>query len=994
MNTILAPKILINKEFQASAISPEIAALNFVEIPENFDLDNSEAAELLFYNLGKEDRRNDGRLIDKYNHVAKNLGSGGWWCGTMNPDGTASKWGCFKPNNPRTGKDGKILKYEHPPKTNTQPFFLKVDRRHWEKIAVNAGLEPPELEGLPDESIPFEFWSWAIATKKLPIIITEGAKKTASLLSAGFCAVGLSGINAGYRQPRTEGAKKKMGDAFLIDELKPFVQKGREISFCFDNDQKVSTKTNLKWAVAKMGTLFKGCKKSVLAWFEYPELKGIDDFIFAKGEAELQRIWDERFQDTEMPAGQRRSKDDWAIAKWEKALNLPTKAEELKALYEEKTGETQPNITSRPPIQGDELKQYFEHSRVEAKTSTPIAPVVTYIEAKNPDEPYEGNGNGAIAKTSTPLEKPKRERTRVYGGSKNLNFSELCYFIKGELSHRLAYNQMRFDVLLDGKSFKHSDEPREWFFDNFGETANAGDILSRIAYEAKMNTFDPVVEDLMRCHKEAKRVPITNIAARYFGQDPDAFEDKDQKRNARIFNKCFELWLIAAVARQMQTADHLDDDAYTGCKVDNVLVLQGGQGAKKSTFFKTLAKHYFNESISDIQKNDSLLALHSSWIIELAEIDGITSKKDAASLKHYLTIGVDQFRVPYGRRSENHPRRSVFCGTVNPSRFLVDDENRRFWVIPVVGGLDNEMLKEERDGIWASAVDAYLAGQKWWLTAEEELELKAVTLDFTEQDLWQEPIEAYIEHKSCVNTNDILMNVFQFPLKDCGRRDQMRVTKILNRLGWTKEGKGYGASSPKMVNVRFNPDLEKFPDNSKHYSSGAKNSKKVGRSDQQSQKADGIKEVPDPTFDPTFGRSDQYQNGTTDPTSKKTTVQRGSVGSKVGNAETFAQNELQGSRSDLSNLLPENFSNPARHVNSKNVNPDRPPLAPIPEKYQRAGFIFAIGQKVRRKGISEVLTIALYPDQGGDFAAKRYFCRDQSGELIEIKQSELEKIGG
>lgn len=360
MNTILAPKTLINKEFHASAISPEIAALNFVEIPENFDLDNSEAAELLLYNLDKGDRRNDGRLIDKYNHIAKNLGSGGWWCGTLNPDGTESRWGCFKPNNPRTGKDGKILKYEHPPKTNTQPFYLKVDRRHWEKIAVNAGLEPPDLEGLPDESIPHEFWSWVISKPELPIIITEGAKKTASLLSAGFCAVGLSGIWNGIRNPINEATDEKTGEHYLVPELAAIAQKGREFTFCFDNDEKPKTKAAVNKAIAKTAELLTkqtGCKSyGVMKWAD-PDLKGIDDVHAAKGEPELWRIYDERTKKKIVisKSEEQRAKEKLAIAA---------------AILE---------------ANGDRLENYLP--KVEARTSTPLQPVVTYLDAEDPDAP-------------------------------------------------------------------------------------------------------------------------------------------------------------------------------------------------------------------------------------------------------------------------------------------------------------------------------------------------------------------------------------------------------------------------------------------------------------------------------------------------------------------------------------------------------------------------------------------------------------------------------
>lgn len=361
---ILAPRNVINQELQASAIAPEIAKLNFVEIPENFDIDNNEAAELLLYGLDNKDRRNDGRLNEKYNHIAQNLGAGGWWCGTLNPDGTPSQWGCFKSNNPRKDRDGKIIKYETPPKVPTQPFFLKIDSLHWQKIAVNAGLETPDLEGLPDESIPHEFWSWVQAKPEMPIVITEGAKKTAALLSVGVCAVGLSGIWNGIRNPIDPVKGEKSGDHVLVPELLAIAQKGREFTFCFDNDPKESTQKAVHMAMGKTAALLS--KQTKVKYFyevrwedDYPDIKGIDDLIAQQGEPEFWRIYDHRPQ--------------------RKIIVIKSKEEREQEKLEIARAVLEAN--------GDRLENYLENGKVEAKTSTPLQPVVTYLEAEDPDAP-------------------------------------------------------------------------------------------------------------------------------------------------------------------------------------------------------------------------------------------------------------------------------------------------------------------------------------------------------------------------------------------------------------------------------------------------------------------------------------------------------------------------------------------------------------------------------------------------------------------------------
>ncbi|WP_024547134.1 VapE domain-containing protein [Picosynechococcus sp. NKBG15041c] len=419
-----------------------------------------------------------------------------------------------------------------------------------------------------------------------------------------------------------------------------------------------------------------------------------------------------------------------------------------------------------------------------------------------PDRPIE-------AETTTPLTTPKPETRRIYGGTKNLNYAELFEFIQSEMAHRLSFDTMRKEMLLDGKLFRVADELRAWFFDEYGETASENDIYKAMVYFAKKNSFDPVVEDLRRCHREAQRVPIHNLAARYFGQDPEKYADEADKRKAWMYNRCIEMWLISAVARQLETEGKEADSTYLGCQADYTLVLQGGQGRGKSTWFKTLSQIYFNDSISEIQSTNSLMALHGNWIIELAEIDGITSKKDAASLKHYLTVRQDEFRAPYERKTQKHNRRSVFCGTVNPSRFLMDDENRRFWTVPITGDIDNALLTQERDGIWAAAMDAYFAGARWYPDETEKAILKAIAMDFTEQDPWLEDVEAWLSWHSYANTKEILEEVFKLEPKEQGQRELRRLNKILNQLGYTEERRI--RKEGRQIRVKVNPEKNNAP---------------------------------------------------------------------------------------------------------------------------------------------------------------------------------------
>ncbi len=277
-----------------SAIHPEIAAINFKSLHQTLDWEH-EAWEYLMYS-DKLPRTNTGRLsnamISKYAHIE----DGGWWCDAgVNPksfanlqpgDKPARKlWGCYKPNNPRqkADKPGKFIKYEHPPKTELSIFLLDVPDDIAECIYEKFGVEPSEC----DRTSGFWYCVWK---HNLPVTITEGAKKAASLLSQGHPAIGLPGIYAGYRSKDENREKMK---ARLMDELAVFATPEREISFCFDYETRTETQRNIEIAISRTGRLLEeqGARVSVVT-LPGPN-KGVDDLIAVMGPLAYEKAYSE-----------------------------------------------------------------------------------------------------------------------------------------------------------------------------------------------------------------------------------------------------------------------------------------------------------------------------------------------------------------------------------------------------------------------------------------------------------------------------------------------------------------------------------------------------------------------------------------------------------------------------------------------------------------------------------------------------------------------------
>jgi hypothetical protein len=230
----------------------------------------------------------------------------GWWASGIDilAGGEPSQWGCYKPDKPRLSTEKlKPIKYEHPAKTPTEIFALKVSDHIWQAIGDKYGIAPYCLLPIKDTDTPplisnlsdtpgVTFWAWVLDNPSIALLITEGAKKAGSLLSAGYVAIALPGIYSGFRQDKEWG--NAIGLPYLIPQLLPFCGGGREVVFCFDQDSKPKTIKNVRRAIEKTGKLltYKGCKVSVARWSPY--WKGCDDFIASQGVESFNQVFSER----------------------------------------------------------------------------------------------------------------------------------------------------------------------------------------------------------------------------------------------------------------------------------------------------------------------------------------------------------------------------------------------------------------------------------------------------------------------------------------------------------------------------------------------------------------------------------------------------------------------------------------------------------------------------------------------------------------------------
>ena len=174
-----------------------------------------------------------------------------------------------------------------------------------------------------------------------------------------------------------------------------------------------------------------------------------------------------------------------------------------------------------------------------------------------------------------------------------------------------------------------------------------------------------------------------------------------------------------------------------GCQMDNMLVLEGRQGAGKTTACAALfGREYMISSISDFKSKEASIALQGRWVVEVAELAAL-NKTDVRDVKKFITETVDQYRPVHGRSTIDRPRRCVFVGTTNEHQYLKDATgNRRFWPVPC-GDISVEGIRDNRDQLWAEAVALFRGDEPWWITDDSHIKLaEAAQADRTEEDPW------------------------------------------------------------------------------------------------------------------------------------------------------------------------------------------------------------------------------------------------------------------
>lgn len=217
------------------------------------------------------------------------------------------------------------------------------------------------------------------------------------------------------------------------------------------------------------------------------------------------------------------------------------------------------------------------------------------------------------------------------------------------------------------------------------------DILSAILNVSYDNQFHPIIEMLEALPRWDGITRVPYLWIDYLGAEDNAYH----RKTAMLF-------LMGAVARVYEP----------GCKFDYAPILEGVQGARKSTFIETLAMGFYGELGEELTDQKLFVeATDGKWILEIPELQGF-NRHDIGALKGVMSRKTEQIRRPWAKFSEPIPRQNVMIGSTNDSEYLRDPTGgRRFWPIRCNktkrDPIDIERLKDNLAQIWAEALTMY-----------------------------------------------------------------------------------------------------------------------------------------------------------------------------------------------------------------------------------------------------------------------------------------------
>lgn len=430
------------------------------------------------------------------------------------------------------------------------------------------------------------------------------------------------------------------------------------------------------------------------------------------------------------------------------------------------------------PLEDTELqliyKSAISHNKGELKVVSDYP-----AEQREPDIAYQIDSSGNV--TDRPVQSIK-------------NAMEAIEF-DPELFGKIRYNEMSYSINAYGNlPWKTGKGWREWtdaddsnlraYIENKYKLKNAQKVMDALTNVTHKYPINPVKDMLEYCYElwDGNKY-VENLLPLIVGAEKSEYN-----------TTALRTFMLGAVSRAFRP----------GCKFDYMLVLVGGQGIQKSSFFRCLALNdaWYDDNFSTLDGARAVEKLRGMWIVELAELQATKKTKDVETIKSFITSRIDSIRAPYQRRTEQRPRRCVLAGTSNPTDFLTDSTgNRRFLPITCTKGTFDLYANEDATKhmfvqAWGEVMHEYkekngkvrLVLPDW--LAEEAIQAQ---LRYTEEDVRIGIIQEWLDSNTEV-TRVCAPMIWERALKridEPSRKDVREIHEIMRNSisGWKDVGK-------------------------------------------------------------------------------------------------------------------------------------------------------------------------------------------------------------
>lgn len=334
-------------------------------------------------------------------------------------------------------------------------------------------------------------------------------------------------------------------------------------------------------------------------------------------------------------------------------------------------------------------------------------------------------------------------------------------------------------LLTPGRLRDGVDTAMLFLCEQAGIRVSASLVYSVIVALAKENAYWPLQE-------YAAALPAWDGKPRINTAFSDFWGAEDTPAN----RACARVFFLGAAYRMLEP----------GADVHTALYLQGGEGVGKSRSLKALAPivggvRCYSDAPLDLDSKDAPAALRGISIYEVAENRSF-SKHDQDQIKHFLSIACDDYRPPYERNRVQVPRTACFAITTNSLAFLAGDaKNRRALPVHVGAAVDVDGITDAREQFWAEAVARVQAGERPWITPEEDAHLTIARGDVADEgeDPWHDTIAAYLKKSpEPIAITDIATDVLLMTVEKVDRRAQARIAEVLRKLGWGRKHTRFG----------------------------------------------------------------------------------------------------------------------------------------------------------------------------------------------------------